>query len=72
MRRFLREPFEVIKLSTSCQAQSFLHLRPLQRDVGGQVPQCVNFDRLEGESPFQMSRAAQNIKERPAKLHPSH
>ena len=45
--------------------------RPLKHDVGGKVPRLRFSIGRKGESPIQKRRTAQNVKERPAKTHPS-
>ena len=45
--------------------------RPLKHDVGGKVPRLRFSIGRKGKSPIQKRRTAQNVKERPAKMHPS-
>ena len=71
---FLREPSKTTKLPCWRQAQSVPLLRPLQQVVGGKFLSSRRSSGRKGDVPFkagersiQRRRAAQNIKERPAK-----
>ena len=55
---FLREPFKIIELSTTCQAQSHLRLMPIQLPDGGNFFPCEFRPALKGKVPLNLSRSA--------------
>jgi hypothetical protein len=64
---FLREPFKIIELSSSCQAESFSLPEAAQTRCWRSFLLGKSRLAVERESPIQKHRTAQNIKQQPAK-----